>query len=515
MNVCTGYYNIINPFIHVCCFLIRGVRQTLIARSAVLSYSLRSYFPIHQLRSESDGIMTTTRDYESVIREAGEWGAWQWRMVVVMMTPAMVASISTLSWVFTARSGGNHSSILSDLDIVGDKIWIKSFLAPVFMLGMLVGAPIIGYLSDQHGRRPSLLLSLTLVTVSGALLPALPHSLPWHACLRLMSGCGAGGTLVTTFVYLVEWPTADSAASCSMLRSWRLVSALALHIGWNIGQALLVMSSLFIYDWRHFIWTSQVVSVIAIISVIFMPESARWLTCHNKLEQARIIIERIAAVNKREVSQDTLKELSPPNNAQETPTFAGLHLRLSILCFLWFAANICYYGIHYSASQLHGNLQINFSLLMLAEVAANMFAHLVALSYFGRRKTLILCLTLSSVVLILNTSIPHSLINVRICLTIIGKFAATTNFNSIYFYTCELFPTCLRSRSIGVCSTVGRLGAMISVGCVQLDWVSEYLPSLIMSTPAVMAALLLFKIQQPETKNCSLPDNTQPEPPHL
>ena len=42
--------------------------------------------------------------YEGAITQAGEWGRWQWRMMLVMMTPAMVASMATLSWIFTAQS---------------------------------------------------------------------------------------------------------------------------------------------------------------------------------------------------------------------------------------------------------------------------------------------------------------------------------------------------------------------------------------------------------------------------
>ena len=436
---------------------------------------------------------------------------------MAMMTPAMIASMATLSWVFTTSNGGQiscdgdvvsdegqHGSILSDLGLVCDHQWIKSFLAPVFMLGMLFGGPVVGFLSDRYGRRPSLLLSLSIVTVSGTLLPLLPQSLTWHFIWRFLTGVGAGGILVTTFVYLVEWPPAGEVG---VSRSWRLVAALGLHLGWNCGQAVLVMSSSLIDDWRHVHWVTHTSGLAVILIVLLMPESVRWMVHHHKLEDARKVIQNIAKVNGREVSEEILASLSPPVHKDDNQSFTRtLKLRLVILCFLWFSANICYYGIHYSASQLHGNLQVNFCLLMIAEILANLFAHLVALPYFGRRWTLIVCLVLCSVVLMMNSLIPSSHTIIRIILTIIGKFSATTNFNSIYFYTCELFPTNLRSSSIGLCSTMGRLGAMVSVGCVQLTWISPHLPSTIMSVPAVLAAVLLLKIPQPETKNCALPD---------
>ena len=120
----------------------------------------------------------THRDYESLIREAGEWGLWQWRMVAGMLVPAMTASAATLSWVFTARTGvpecdvdlylgptSGHGSLLGDLGLVCRGQWVVSLLAPVFMLGMLLGGPLIGRLSDSHGRKLGLLLSLSLTNM--------------------------------------------------------------------------------------------------------------------------------------------------------------------------------------------------------------------------------------------------------------------------------------------------------------------------------------------------------------
>ena len=218
----------------------------------------------------------------------------------------------------------------------------------------------------------------------------------------------------------------------------------------------------------------------------------------------------MAKTNGKVVTEEALSSLSAPSLPPDSQPWTGtLRLRLVIMCVLWFSANICYYGIHFSTARLHGDIRVNFSLLMMAEVAANLFAHLLALPYFGRRWTLIVCLVLCSAVLMLNSLVSSSFTIVRICLTIIGKFSATVNFNSIYFYTCELFPTHLRSSAIGLCSTLGRVGAMVAVACSGLDWVSPALPPAIMAAPAVMAALLLLRIPQPETKNCALPDTVE------
>ena len=211
--------------------------------------------------------------FEAVLSQAGEWGRWQWRMVGVMTTPAAVASLATLSWIFTAQAGaGPDQSILAWLEVEReDRAWLASVLAPAFMAGMLVGAPSLGCLSDRRGRLVSLLLSLALTATPGSLtslLPPGPSSLPWLFALRFLTGVGAGGVLVGNFVYLVEWPSSGSHYG-------RFRAALALHLGWNLGQLVLVLSSCLLQDWRHLQLLTHLTGVPVLLLLLTQPESAR------------------------------------------------------------------------------------------------------------------------------------------------------------------------------------------------------------------------------------------------
>ena len=218
--------------------------------------------------------------YEDCVREAGDWGPWQWRMEAAMLAPAAAASMATLSWLFTARSrppdpapapAPAHYSVLTDLGAEAGG-WVAALLPPAFMLGMLVGGPALGLLSDRAGRRAGLLASLALVTGAASLLPLLPHSAPWHATWRLVAGAGTQGALVTTFVYLVEWPGAGRGGA-----GWRLVAALGLHLGWGLGQVVLVLASCLLPDWRHLHWATAAPALLAAATTCWLPESARWV----------------------------------------------------------------------------------------------------------------------------------------------------------------------------------------------------------------------------------------------
>ena len=220
------------------------------------------------------------------------------------------------------------------------------------------------------------------------------------------------------------------------------------------------------------------------------------------------MLTRIAATNQTTIEESLLKSLSPPSPEQRGTLTRKLLVRLGLTGYLWFAANLCYYGLHFTMSSLHGNIHLNFLLLVLAEISANLFTHLVLLPHLGRRRSLLVFLLVCSAVLILSSLSPTSATNLRIILTLAGKFAATANFNSIYFYTCELFPTSVRSTSLGFCSTMGRLGGMTAVLLASSGgWLSAHLPPLLMSAPPLLSAILCLLL--PDTKHTALPETFQ------
>ena len=47
-------------------------------------------------------------------------------------------------------------------------------------------------------------------------------------------------------------------------------------------------------------------------------------------------------------------------------------------------------------------------------------------------------------------------------LSMLGKFETAGGFGIIFLYTAELFPTGARAFCIGVCATVGRVGAIVA-----------------------------------------------------
>lgn len=81
----------------------------------------------------------------------------------------------------------------------------------------------------------------------------------------------------------------------------------------------------------------------------------------------------------------------------------------------------------------------------------------------------------------------------------------TASFGIIYVYTAELYPTPLRSASMGACSMMARFGAMVAPFAPLLSVYSAPLPLLLFGSISLLASILSLLL--PETVGTALPDN--------
>ena len=76
-------------------------------------------------------------------------------------------------------------------------------------------------------------------------------------------------------------------------------------------------------------------------------------------------------------------------------------------------------------------------------------------------------------------------------------------------FTAELYPTPIRNTALGVCTTVGRLGAVlapwVAVYLPHQDSLPQWVPLIIFGIVAIMASLVSLLL--PETLESPLPDS--------
>ena len=122
------------------------------------------------------------------------------------------------------------------------------------------------------------------------------------------------------------------------------------------------------------------------------------------------------------------------------------------MCFLWFTASICYYGLTLNLEGLHPNPNVSLCLAGLVEIPAYLFAYfMMEMPFFGRRKTTAIfyfltfigCFGTGMALIAKDPKAESS--NAVLGLALFGKLSISAAFSMIYIYSGELFPSDIRS----------------------------------------------------------------------
>lgn len=84
------------------------------------------------------------------------------------------------------------------------------------------------------------------------------------------------------------------------------------------------------------------------------------------------------------------------------------------------------------------------------------------LNRFGRRKMLLISLTLTGAATMIAPWVPPEKSTLVLLMFMVGKASITFAFNILYIFSAELCPTSLRTSLMNSCSMMGRVGSMIA-----------------------------------------------------
>lgn len=147
------------------------------------------------------------------------------------------------------------------------------------LIGMMIGAPLFGYLGDRFGRRWLTILSCLLFGVF-TLAVCFATSVEQIFFLRVVAGIGLGGATPNAIALVSEYAPSRHRGT--------MVSTMFLGIG--IGGALPgVLSSLLVahYGWQSIFVTGGVLSIaVGIICVVGLPESVKYLVVRSRRKDA-------------------------------------------------------------------------------------------------------------------------------------------------------------------------------------------------------------------------------------
>ncbi|SDS68317.1 MFS transporter [Microlunatus soli] len=402
--------------------------------------------------------------------------------------------------------GGALLAIKPELGLSAGQV---GMLTAAAFVGMAVGSPISGPLTDRFGRKPIFFTAMVLFVVGSALTLAVPSLAPLIA-LRFVIGLAIGADMPPSAALIAEFIPSQRRGTFTGLGG----------VAWMLGGVLAIGVTLAIYTafgnedhWRWVLATGAIPALVLLFLRHKTPESPHWLESRGRHQDA------VAAWQYAQGSEpDTAPGHRPVSAAAPTPLRALFRrpfgwLMLCI-CVFWGFNNL--YGsaiLLYQPTLItrivtpktYTALLFTGATLLIAGVVGTIVC-LYLIESLGRRFVALGCLTLLIIACLL---IYFGIGVAALVLVAFGAAIAVINGGtSIAFYAWapELFPTAIRGRAVGLANMIGKAGSVL--GTLALPTLYESVGNTIFMIIAVAAAINLAVVflLAPETKGRSLDD---------
>ncbi|XP_071133728.1 organic cation transporter protein-like [Mytilus edulis] len=390
------------------------------------------------------------------------------------------------NWIYSREVYG--PTIVTQFDLICDNDWLRSTSKTLYFFGRLLGAVIFGQLSDIFGRKPMLFVNLFLLLVAGCVASASPSFfvfIPFY----ILQGASQTG------LFLVAYTMGTELVG----PSYRLHAGFLVQSAYSVGFMTLSIVAYLIRDWRYIEFAITLPVILFLPYYWLLPESIRWLLSKNQKEKAQEIIRKVAKINKVEIKEEMLEEMtSEQNNTIQTDkkhTILDLcrpkMLLLSLnVWFNWLINAMVYYGLTLGTDNLGGDPYINFCIAGAVEIPSYILCMLL-LNRLGRKKPLFVSMVIGGGACIASGFVDS--VTPKIILAMLGKFCITASYAIIYLMAAEVFPTVVRNIGMGVSSMCARIGGMLSPQILELSIIWGPLPLVLFGGLSILAGgLALF-----------------------
>ncbi|EOE3546009.1 sugar porter family MFS transporter [Klebsiella pneumoniae] len=206
-----------------------------------------------------------------------------------------ICAIASLSGVILGYDASVISGVIEPLtEHLALTPWESGWAVSNVILGCIVGAWGVGFISDRIGRKSTLIITATLFVFS-AVGAALADSLTDFVIWRLVGGLAVGMASAITPLYIAEISPKDWRGRMLGLQQMLMVGGqVAVYIvNYLIARG---MSHQWIVSegWRWMLASGVVPCALFLLLVPFMPESSRWLALQGKTERARAVLTRLS-----------------------------------------------------------------------------------------------------------------------------------------------------------------------------------------------------------------------------
>jgi sugar porter (SP) family MFS transporter len=215
---------------------------------------------------------------------------------------------SAMVYVFGALGGllfGYDTGVISGAILFIQKqmsldSWQQGWVVSAVLVGAVLGAAIIGPMSDRYGRRKLILLSAVIFFI-GAIGSAFSTGFSTLIISRIILGMAVGSASALIPTYLAELSPAEKRGSMSSLFQLMVMSGILLAYITNYSFSGLYTG------WRWMLGFAAIPSAILFLGALVLPESPRYLVKDGKLDEAKEVLDQMNEHNQKAVDDELVE----------------------------------------------------------------------------------------------------------------------------------------------------------------------------------------------------------------
>ncbi len=368
--------------------------------------------------------------------------------------------VAPLCWIAVLLDGfdlvvlGAVIPSLLDYDAWGLSTGTITMISTFGLIGMTIGALVIGTLTDVIGRRRALLYAVAAFSILTLLCAIAPNPFIF-GLLRFLAGVGLGGALPTALALVNEFSKKQGGGSAStMLMTGYHVGAVA-----TAALALVVIEP---FGWRAMFVVGALPAVALIpLMLRYLPESPSYLLAHGKRAEA----EEIAARRGVELEIAPTSEVERAEAANPVRAlFSSKFLRNSIAIWITsFMGLLLVYGLNtwlptiMREAGYNLGASLTFLLILNAGAVVGLLIAGGVANKIGPRTAAIVWFAGAALFLAL-LSVKVSF-GIYVMVFLAGCFVFSAQV-LVYAFTSANHPPQIRATALGWSAGVGRVGAI-------------------------------------------------------
>ena len=342
-----------------------------------------------------------------------------------------------LCWVAVALDGfdlvvlGAVIPVLGKTGALGFTDRSLTLVATIGLVGVGIGAVLIGPLTDRFGRRRSLISCIAVFSVC-TLLVAVAPSITVFAVLRFVAGLGLGACLPTALAFMTEYAPSGRGGS-AVTRTMT---------GYHVGAVLTALLALVLVEplgWQAMFVVGGVAGLLTLpLMWARLPESEAFLAARDGAAPVRasaVVKGRFLAIS----------------IALWVASFMGLLLVYGLNTWLPKIMEVA----GYSTGDALGLLLA----LNLGAVTGLLVAGLIS-DARGNKPTVLVWFALAAVFLAGLSVRLESTVAVYVAVFLAGVFVFSAQV-LVYAFVGHLYPPDVRGTALGLAAGVGRVGAIV------------------------------------------------------